>query len=300
MKKLVIAVNLNENTMRDANPHVPWTPAEIAADAASCADAGASVVHYHARTADGDADHTPERMAATSRAIRERCGVLLVPSLANGPGFSLERRLAPIAHSDSDPLARADFLAMDMGCAVMDLWDPASAAFRTTDRVFVNGTDGHLRLFAHARDHGLTPWMASFNVSWTRTVTAHLAAGEVKGRAVLQFVLGGPEFTAAHPATAEGLGAHLAFLPRGHDLEWIVSAHRADVLDVAVEVIKRGGHLAIGVGDHPHIERGRPTNAQLVERVAGIARGLGRGIATAEEARRILGGPQPSVPAAPR
>ncbi|OZM75682.1 3-keto-5-aminohexanoate cleavage protein [Pseudonocardia sp. MH-G8] len=296
MNELVIVVNPNENTMREPNPHVPWTPEEIAEDVAACAAAGASVVHFHARTADGAPDHTAQRYAETSRLIRQRCAVLLAPSLANGPGFDIDRRLAPVVDTAADPAARPDFLGMDMGGAIMDLWDPSASRFVTTDRVFVNDTDTHRRLFACAREHGLVPWMASFNVSWTRTITAHLDAGEVLGRAVLQFVLGGPEFVAAHPATAAGLDAHLAFLPREHDLAWVVSAHRADVLDVADEVVRRGGHIAIGVGDHPHVERGLPTNAELVGHVVDMARKAGREIASPDAARRILG-VRPTVPA---
>jgi uncharacterized protein (DUF849 family) len=282
---LVIGVNPNENTMRDPNPHVPWTPEEIAADVAACARAGATVAHVHARAADGAPDHTAQAYATIAALVRERCAVLLAPSLANGAGFDVEQRLAPVI----DPVARPEFLTMDMGCAVMDLWDPVEHRFRTDGRVVVNDTATHRRLFACARDLGLTPWMASFTVGWTRTVAAHLDAGEVHGRAVLQLVLGGPEFPAAHPATVEGLDAHLAFLPRDHDLTWIVSAHRADVLALAPEVIRRGGHVAVGVGDHPHVERGLPTNAELVAAVAAMARGLGRDVASLDEAREILG-----------
>ena len=289
MNPLVIGVNPNENTMREVNPHVPWTPAEIAADVAACARAGATVAHVHARTADGAPDHTAQAYATIATLIRERCDVLLAPSLANGAGFDVGQRLAPVL----DPAARPEFLTMDMGCAVMDLWDPDEHRFRTDGRVVVNDTATHRRLFACARDLGITPWMASFSVSWTRTITAHLDAGEVYGRAVLQLVLGGPEFPAAHPATVEGLDAHLAFLPRGHDLAWIVSAHRADVLALAPEVIRRGGHIAVGVGDHPHVERDLPTNAELVAEVAAIARGLGRDVASPDEARAILGAPAP-------
>jgi 3-keto-5-aminohexanoate cleavage enzyme len=54
-KKLIIEVRINEYEMRQANPHVPWTAQEIAADAAACREAGASIVHFHARTAEGGA-----------------------------------------------------------------------------------------------------------------------------------------------------------------------------------------------------------------------------------------------------
>jgi uncharacterized protein (DUF849 family) len=295
MTPLVIGVNPNENMMRGENPHVPWLPEEIAEDVAACVAAGATVVHYHARTADGAPDHNAARYAETSRLIRRRCDILLAPSLANGPGFPLERRLAPVTETVDHPQARPDFLTMDMGCALMDLWDPDQARFRSSDKVFVNDTATHRRLFACARRYGLTPWLASFNVSWTRTIAAHLAAGEVPGPAVLQFVLGGPEFLAAHPATTEGLRAHLWFLPRYDDLAWIVSAHRADVLDVAEEIVRLGGHIAIGVGDWPHTARGCPTNAELVEQVAAVARRAGRDIATTDQTRRILG-VRPTIP----
>ena len=49
--KVMIEVRCNEYTMRDRNPNVPWSAAEIAEDAARCRDAGAAVVHYHARNA---------------------------------------------------------------------------------------------------------------------------------------------------------------------------------------------------------------------------------------------------------
>jgi uncharacterized protein (DUF849 family) len=289
MTPLVIGINPNENAMRDENPHVPWTPAEIAADVAACARAGASVVHYHARSDDGTPDHSVTRYAETSRRIRELCAILLAPSLANAPGHDVEQRLAPVTATADDPAARPDFLAMDMGSAVMDAWDPASRAFRTDDRVFVNSTADHRRLFAAARELSITPWLASFTVGWTRTIAAHHEAGEIPGRAVLQLVLGGPEFLPAHPATLAGLEAHLAFLPDGADLAWIVSAHRADVLALAPEVIRRGGHVAVGLGDHAHTERGLPTNAELVAELAATARDLGRDVADPEQARRILG-----------
>jgi len=50
-----------------------------------------------------------------------------------------------------------------------------------------------------------------------------------------------------------------------------------------------GGHVAIGIGDYPYPELGLPTNAQLVQHVADLARSLGREVATADEARQMLG-----------
>ena len=48
-RKVIIELRCNEYAMRDANPHVPWTPEEIARDAAEAREAGAAILHYHAR-----------------------------------------------------------------------------------------------------------------------------------------------------------------------------------------------------------------------------------------------------------
>jgi uncharacterized protein (DUF849 family) len=53
--------------------------------------------------------------------------------------------------------------------------------------------------------------------------------------------------------------------------------------------LERGGHISIGLGDYAYPELGQPTNAQLVARVAQIAREVGREVATPREAREILG-----------
>lgn len=289
MSKLVIGVHPNENTMRTPNKNVPWTPEEIATDVAECHAAGASVIHFHGRTAEGAPDHSPSTYGEIMRRIRQRCDVLLAPSLANAPGYSLTQRLANVVDNAADPAARADFLVVEMGCAAMDLWDPVTGRYATDDRVFLNNTGTVQTLLGTARELGMRPWLVTFNISWTRAIAAHLAADPLTGPAVVAIILGGPEFVAAHPATVAGLRAQLDFLPTGSDIEWFVSAYRGDVLDVAEEAIRRGGHVAIGVGDHPHPDLDHPTNAELVRRVADLAAKLGREVATPAEARQILG-----------
>lgn len=81
-RAVIIESALNGLTGRDRNPHVPYTPDEIAADAADAAGAGASVVHFHARDDDGGWSHDVERYAATFRALRARCDVLAWPTFA--------------------------------------------------------------------------------------------------------------------------------------------------------------------------------------------------------------------------
>jgi 3-keto-5-aminohexanoate cleavage enzyme len=287
-KKLIIGVHPNENTMREPNPNVPWTPDEIARDAADCVAAGASVMHFHGRTSTGEPDHSPGTYGEIMRAVRERTDILFAPSLANAPGNTVHQRLSNVVDTAGDPKTRADFLVLDMGCANMDLFDPATKSFASAGKVFVNDTVTHQHVLARARELGLKPYLSSFTVGWTRTIFAHLDAGAIDEPVVIAFILGGPEFLAAHPATVEGLRAQLAFLPEGRRVEWIVSAYRGNVLRVAEAAIELGGHVSIGTGDYHYEELGHPTNAELVARVADLARAHGREVATADEARDLL------------
>ncbi|WP_051021816.1 3-keto-5-aminohexanoate cleavage protein [Nocardia araoensis] len=296
MRKLIISVHPNEGAMRTQNPHVPWTAEEIAQDAAAARAAGAAMMHFHARTADGGADHSTEGYARAVRAIRERTDLLLAPSLANAPGATVTERLANIVDNAGDSMTRADFLAVDAGCANLDRYDWQAHEFRSSDRAFVNDVGSIAHVLRTARELGMTPLFASFNISWTRGIEAFLDAGAVDGPAFVLLVLGGPEFVAAHPGTSAGLDAHLAFLPAGKRIEWVVSVHAGNVLDVAPAAIERGGHIAIGLGDHPHLELGTPTNAELVARVRDLAHEYGRAVASPAEAAEMLGMP----PARPR
>lgn len=296
MKKLIIGVHPNENTLRVANPHIPWTAGEIARDAAAARASGAAMMHFHARTPDGGADHSTAGYAAVIRAIRERTDILLAPALANAPGASIIERLANVVDNAGDPMTRADFLAVDAGCANLDKYDWQAHEFSSCDKVFVNDVTSIRQVLRKARELDMKPLLASFNISWTRGIDALLDAGEIDEPAFVLIVLGGPEFIAAHPGSVAGLEAQLAFLPAGRKIEWGVSVHAGNVFDVAAVAIERGGHIALGLGDYPYPELGVPSNADLVAHVAELARERGREVATPAEAAEMLGMP----PARPR
>jgi len=67
--------------MRDENPNVPWTAEEIAADAAAIAEAGASMIHFHARGPDGSPAHDYKDYAAVMRAVRDSADLIVHPTL---------------------------------------------------------------------------------------------------------------------------------------------------------------------------------------------------------------------------
>jgi uncharacterized protein (DUF849 family) len=290
-KPLVIGVHVNENTMREPNPHIPWTPDEIAATAAASRAAGASLMHFHGRTPDGGVDHSAQIYGEIIEKVRAAGDLLLAPSLANVSGWSVADRLSNLVPNHERAETRADFLVVEMGLAAMDLIDPRSGGFATNDRVFLNDTRTQTELLDRAAELGMTPYLASFNVSWTRAIIAHARSRPLPTPLVAAFILGGDEFPAAHPATAAGLRAQLDLLPEDIPIEWIVSAYRGNVLEAAEEAIVRGGHVAIGTGDHHYGELGYPSTPELVDHVVKLARRHGREPATPNQAREVLGVP---------
>lgn len=291
MDKLIIEVRVNEYAPRHPNPHVPWTPEEIARDAAAVRAAGASILHFHARRPDGSPDHATETYAAILRGIRAAAPDLLVhPTLGQITLSEPERRIAHIVELARDPLLRPEFASLDLGSTNIDVFAGAERGFTTGDRTYANPV-GVLRRFLRAfREAGVRPAMACWSIPFLRTLDALLATGEVEepGWVLLVHTEGG--ILGGHPATAEGLRAFLDHMPRGR-LHWSVCCKEGNLLPVAMEAIARGGHVAIGIGDYAYPHLGTPTNAELVAEVVAMAKLAGREIATPEEARAMLGLP---------
>ena len=77
MDTIIIKGCLNGSRGREDNPNVPWTPEEVAQEAVRCYEAGASIVHFHARTPDGGISYDPAWYAQTDAMIRAQCDLAL-------------------------------------------------------------------------------------------------------------------------------------------------------------------------------------------------------------------------------
>jgi uncharacterized protein (DUF849 family) len=290
MSKLIIEVRLNEYRSRKRNPHVPWLAGEIAADAAECREAGASIVHFHARNADGSPDHGWQGQAEAVRAIHQRCDMLVHPTLGNATATGdAAARIAPVLALAADDATRPDFLPMDMGSVNLDWYDARSRRFPSPGAVYRNDT-GTLEHFAHAAARaGIKPYAVVWNVSFMRQALAFMDMGLLQEPAFIGFCLTDGGLLAGHPATPAGLAAHTTFLPEHRRIEWTACAVNTSLLPLASSIIAAGGHVAIGLGDHAYAELGQPTNADLVRRIAEQARAMGRDVADPAETRAMLG-----------
>jgi uncharacterized protein (DUF849 family) len=300
MKKIILEARINEYAMRDENPHVPWTADEIAETAAQCRDAGASIVHFHARGEDGSPLHTVEAYAEIIRKIRAKCDVLVHPTLG---WFSNDDdpagRIACVTTLARDPGTKPDIAPIDTGSINLETYDLGTRTFSHADRVYVNRTDT-LELYAREfRAAGIKPTLVTWSIGFTRRALAMLDMGLVSEPAYLLVNMTDGPFLTGHPGTPEGLDAHLRFLPPDHRMEWVANIVGGNLLSLAQMTAARGGHLAPGIGDYPYRELGCPSNEEVVRRAAEIVQTAGREIASPEDTREILGMTGPTSVGAP-
>ncbi|MBE7197079.1 MAG: 3-keto-5-aminohexanoate cleavage protein [Parafilimonas terrae] len=290
MDKLIIEARINEYAPRVPNPHVPWSPAEIAADARACREAGASIVHFHARKPDGAPETAPSASGAIIRRIRDACDVLVHPTLGSQTkGLTIRERLQPVLDLAADPATRPDILPLCLSSPNWDFFDRQAGGFRGAGQLYLNPTGELIEAITALRGAGIGLSCVCWEIGATRRVLALLEAGILQPPVYLPFHLTDAGMLAGHPGTWEGVAAHLAFLPATAPVTWAVLNLHGSMLPLTDAIVRRGGHVQIGIGDYHYAECGAPTNADLVARVAAIARAAGRETATPDEARRMLG-----------
>jgi uncharacterized protein (DUF849 family) len=294
MEKLIVCARLNEYAPRQPNPNVPISPAEIAADAAACRAAGASIVHYHARDPETGAPSADAMLhAETARRIRAACDVLVMPTLGANTVTDLDHRIGHVEVMAKDEASRADLVPLDLASVSLGIWRRGDPVVGGDELVYTNSVGTLKALAARARAVGAFPTAAIWNVGSLRLLEALVRTGALPQPIFAELFTTEGGLLAGHPGTPRGLSALLDFLPDSIDVEWSVACWGASALGLAGIAIARGGHVSLGLGDHPYAELagGRPTNAQVVEAVVAMARRAGRAVATPAEVRaRLLGG----------
>ena len=292
MRKLIIQVRVNEGQMRSSNPHVPYSPEEIAETVAECWRAGASVVHWHAREPESGKPSTDASLyAEAARLIKRECDIILFPTLGANMLPTVKERTGHIVEMAKDPATRPDCVPADMLTTNMDIYNAEQKRFVTSgERIYLNATAMLQELCESMTAIGVRPVAMMWNIAGIRLTRAFIDMGLMLEPLMCEFTTFGDGFEAfGHPATIEGLQALVDFIPEGADWHWMVSTIGANPFPLYAYAIARGGHVAVGLGDHPYPEFGHPSNARLVERVVQMAGSMGREISTAAEARRLFG-----------
>lgn len=288
-KKVAITVALNGGLTRKGEgrgmtPYVPITPDEVALEAERAYNAGASIVHIHARdpktqmpTCDlGIYKETIEK-------IKDRCPVLINITTGGGIGQSLEERLAPV------PALKPDMASYTAGSISFGMYSK-------TDEKFIYDIAFPLtfeELFHFARtmqENGVKPECEIYQNAMLNNVKIVQDAGYFDGPIHMQFVLGMPgQVTPSSPRNLVDLvdAAKRMFSA----MTWSVCAVGLDQWPmITLGAILGAQNIRTGMEDNMYMEPGvlATSNAQMVEKTVSLATGVGREIATVEETRELM------------
>ncbi len=250
-------------------PHLPITVSEIVECAQRVQDAGASIVHLHARTADGSPSYDEDAYCELVDRVRRACDDMIVcVSLSGRHVEDLDRRAAALA-------SRPDMASLTIG----------SLNFATQPSV--NSPDTIRGLAERTLAAGAVPELEVFEAGFINYASFLIKKSVLRPPYYFNIILGS---LGAAPLDLLGLGHMVSLLPTGST--WAVGGLGQYQLDANVMSISAGGHVRVGLEDCIHYDRERTQladNVQLISRIARIAREMGREPATPAEARRIIG-----------
>jgi 3-keto-5-aminohexanoate cleavage enzyme len=264
---IITAALLGAELTRENTPYLPLTPEEIAAEARAVYDAGAAMVHVHARDQNGVPSQDVEDYRKIIEAIRARAPELIIQVSTGGAVWmSAEERLQPLA-------LQPDMASLNTG------------TLNFGEEVFSNPMP-MVRQFARTmQERGIRPELEVYDTGMIPSALRLLKEGLLNEPLHFDLVLGVPGGAAG---TIKNLLHMVESLPPG--CTWTASGIGAAQLPLTTAAILLGGHVRVGLEDNIYYRRGELTegNAPLVARAARLANELGRPPASPQEARRIL------------
>lgn len=270
MEKLIITACIcGAEVTKEHNPAVPYTVDEIAREAKSARDAGASIIHLHVREDDGTPTQGAARFKACIDAIRAVCpDVIIQPSTGGAVGMTNEERLQPIT---LDP----EMATLDCGTCNFG-----------GDEIFVNTENTIIEFGQKMIERGIKPEVEVFDKGMIDMAIRLCKKGYIKEPMHFDFVMGVNGGIAASP---RDLVFMVGSIPAGST--WTVAGIGRAQFHMAVMGIIMGGHVRVGFEDNIYLEKGvlAKSNGELVEKAVRLAKEFGRDIATPDEAREILG-----------
>ena len=258
-------------------PAIPYTPREIAEEAKRAADAGAVIVHIHARTPEGGPEWRVETFAEILSEVRARTDVII--NFSTGAiGIPVEDRIAHIRE------LRPDIGALNMGSMNYAIYSEKKKAFYH-DHVFANPFKD-IQFFLEAMNEGgVRPELECFDTGHIANTAPLIDMGTLKPPYQFSLIMG---VLGGIPGTTRHLVNQVDTLPDGAHWQVIGIGLRQWALVAAA--VTMGGNVRVGLEDNFYVEEGQmaKSNGDLVEKAAAIAHHLGRDVASIGEARKIL------------
>lgn len=263
---------------RDQCPAIPYTPEEYAREAKRAWEAGAAMVHIHARTPDGAPSFEVEDYRNIRDAIVAECPI--VTNFSTGAvGVSVEQRVRYLQE------VRPAVAALNMGSMNYAKYNPKKKRF-VFDFVFVNPHAEIVAFLEAMREARIKPEMECFDTGHIGSIAPLVDMGLVGPPFLVSLIVG---VVGGIPATVDNLLHQVSQLPPG--TEWQVVGISLDQWRMLAAAAAIGGNVRVGLEDNFYLSAGvmARSNGELVEKAVRMVRDQGREVATVEQCRARLG-----------
>jgi uncharacterized protein (DUF849 family) len=274
-KVIISAALTGAVTTKKHCPAIPYTPVEIAEEARRAYEAGAAIVHIHARTDQGMPTWDAEVFRRIMEETRARCPVLI--NWSTGGAGPMSDRVDHLA-------LRPEIAALNMGSMNYAKWrrDKKQFAFNL---VFQNSFDDIVAFARVIRENGIKPEMECFDTGHVHSHVVLEDMGLLDRPYHFSFIMG---VLGGIPATARHLGFQAENVPAGS--RWKVIGISREQWPLCMAALSLGGDIRVGLEDNFYLPDGEmaSSNGDLVEAAARLVALSGRSVASVDEARAIL------------
>ncbi|MBI2894638.1 MAG: 3-keto-5-aminohexanoate cleavage protein [Deltaproteobacteria bacterium] len=264
-------------TTRRQCPAIPYTPEDYAQEARRAWEAGAAIVHIHARTDDGQPTYSAERFGQIADAIRATCPVLL--NFSTGAiGLPMSERVAHVTEK------KPHIGALNMGSLTYAKYSPKRKDF-VFDFVFANPFSDIIYLLRKMNESGVKPELECFDTGHVTSVEPLLDMGVLRHPLDFSLIMG---VDGGIAATAKALAYQAENVPKGST--WKVIGISREQWMLVAAALALGGNVRVGLEDNFYLPNGEmaSSNGDLVGKAAQMARDTGREVASVDEARKLL------------
>ncbi|MFA6968109.1 3-keto-5-aminohexanoate cleavage protein [Bosea sp. (in: a-proteobacteria)] len=278
------------------SPHLPVTSDEIIDAAVGAAEAGAALVHVHARNpVTGQPDQSPEAFEPFLKVIKQRSNCVINITTGGAPTMGVEERLGPCAHF------KPEVASLNMGSMNFGLY-PMLARFKdfkhdwekpylegSKDRIFKNTFQDIENILTTCAENGTRFEIECYDIGHLYTLAHFVDRGLVKPPFFVQSVFGILGGIGPHPEDVIHM-KRTADRLFGDAYQWSVLGAGRHQLPIAAMAVSMGGNLRVGLEDSLWLGPGQfaKSNADQVKAARMVIEGLGLEVATPEDAREVL------------
>jgi len=277
-KIIVSAALTGAATNRSHCEYIPFTPTEIAEEAKRAVEAGASIVHIHAREDNGVPSWRTEVFEQIQKEVRERCPDVVINYSTGAIGLSAKERIAHL------PVTKPEMAAFNMGSMNYAIFSKKHKQF-FWNGVFENSFDTMSDVVKAMNKNGICPEMECFDTGHIRNAEPLRMMGLIPDNACYSLVMG---VLGGIPATPENLIHQIKQVPEGAFWQSIVISRKQWKLNAIAAAM--GGNIRVGLEDNFYLPNGdmAKSNGELVDNAVQMVRLMGREPATISETRAIL------------